>query len=165
MPSTIGRLQPMGLLGPNKTTRGVSCMSLLAAFPPKRCPQRPQALRILLCCCSADQSFTKKRYISLMLLTRFVEVIAFAQCCSQLVIDKNKASVRFGLMHLLATNLCVWFVTAVTETAEDYRQQDYFASREWPSCSCWFSNPCFSLPILFLHQFVRDFSVDVSFSR
>ncbi|PVD35083.1 hypothetical protein C0Q70_06364 [Pomacea canaliculata] len=47
----------------------------------------------------------------------------------KLVIDKNKASVRFGLMHLLATNLCVWFVTAVTETAEDYRQQDYFASR------------------------------------
>ncbi|KAK7503909.1 hypothetical protein BaRGS_00005032 [Batillaria attramentaria] len=47
----------------------------------------------------------------------------------KLVIDKNKASVRFGLMHLLATNLCVWFVTAVTETAEDYRQQDYFTSR------------------------------------
>ena len=45
----------------------------------------------------------------------------------QLVIDKNKASVRFGLMHLLATNLCVWVVTAVTETAEDYRQQDYIS--------------------------------------
>ena len=48
----------------------------------------------------------------------------------QLVIDKNKAAVRFGLMHLLATNLCVWFVTAVTETAEDYRQQDYMSNSE-----------------------------------
>ncbi|XP_012937494.1 proton channel OtopLc [Aplysia californica] len=46
----------------------------------------------------------------------------------KLVIDKNKASVRFGLMHLLATNLCVWFVTAITETAEDYKQQTYLSS-------------------------------------
>ncbi|GFR96383.1 otopetrin-1 [Elysia marginata] len=46
----------------------------------------------------------------------------------KLVIDKNKASVRFGLMHLLATNIAVWFVTAITETAEDYKQQDYFKS-------------------------------------
>ncbi|GFN98271.1 otopetrin-1 [Plakobranchus ocellatus] len=46
----------------------------------------------------------------------------------KLVIDKNKASVRFGLMHLLATNIAVWFVTAITETAEDYKQQDYFTS-------------------------------------
>ena len=28
-------------------------------------------------------------------------------------------------MHLLAANMCVWFVTAVTETSEDFRQQDY----------------------------------------
>ncbi|XP_059173812.1 proton channel OtopLc-like isoform X2 [Physella acuta] len=47
----------------------------------------------------------------------------------KLVIDKNKASVRFGLMHLLATNLAVWFVTAITETAEDFKQQNYFAIR------------------------------------
>ncbi|CAL1539090.1 unnamed protein product, partial [Lymnaea stagnalis] len=47
----------------------------------------------------------------------------------KLVIDKNKASVRFGLMHLLATNLAIWFVTAITETAEDFKQQSYFAIR------------------------------------
>ncbi|CAG5136815.1 unnamed protein product, partial [Candidula unifasciata] len=46
----------------------------------------------------------------------------------KLVIAKNKASVRFGLMHLLATNLAVWFVTAISETADDYKQQDYVAS-------------------------------------
>ncbi|RUS82167.1 hypothetical protein EGW08_010049 [Elysia chlorotica] len=46
----------------------------------------------------------------------------------KLVIDKNKASVRFGMMHLLATNIAVWFVTAITETAEDYKQQAYFTS-------------------------------------
>ena len=34
-------------------------------------------------------------------------------------------------MHLLATNLCVWFVTAVTETAEDYRQQDYISHSQF----------------------------------
>lgn len=39
----------------------------------------------------------------------------------QLVIDKNKAVVRFGMMHLMATNLCVVIVTIITETAEDYR--------------------------------------------
>lgn len=43
----------------------------------------------------------------------------------QLVIDKWKAMVRFGMMHLMATNLCVLLVTAITETAEDFRQQDY----------------------------------------
>ncbi|XP_033743719.1 proton channel OtopLc-like isoform X1 [Pecten maximus] len=43
----------------------------------------------------------------------------------KLVIDKAKPLVRFGMMHLMATNLCVVIVTAITETAEDYRQ-DYF---------------------------------------
>ena len=43
----------------------------------------------------------------------------------QLVIDKCKPFVRFGMMHLMATNICVVIVTSVLETAEDYRQQDY----------------------------------------
>ena len=38
-------------------------------------------------------------------------------------------------MHLLATNLCVWFVTAVTETAEDYRQQDYISHSQFIATS------------------------------
>lgn len=43
----------------------------------------------------------------------------------KLVIDKQKAFVRFGMMHIMATNLCVLLVAAITETAEDYRQQDF----------------------------------------
>lgn len=39
----------------------------------------------------------------------------------KLVIDKNKPVVRFGMMHLMATNICVVIVTIITETAEDYR--------------------------------------------
>ena len=54
--------------------------------------------------------------------------LPFLTCLFKLVIDKNKASVRFGLMHLLATNIAVWFVTAITETAEDYKQQAYLTS-------------------------------------
>ncbi|ESO90608.1 hypothetical protein LOTGIDRAFT_93639, partial [Lottia gigantea] len=46
----------------------------------------------------------------------------------KLVIDKHKAAVRFGLMHLLATNICVWLVTAVMETAEDFHQLHYQAN-------------------------------------
>eukprot|EP00106_Octopus_bimaculoides_P017136 XP_014784578.1 PREDICTED: otopetrin-2-like [Octopus bimaculoides] len=46
----------------------------------------------------------------------------------KLVINKSKALVRFGLMHLLATNLCVWSSTAIAETAKDYKQQTYFKS-------------------------------------
>ena len=45
----------------------------------------------------------------------------------QLVIDKQKACVRFGMMHIMATNLCVLLITAITETAEDYRHQDYLS--------------------------------------
>ncbi|KAL8589901.1 hypothetical protein ACOMHN_023988 [Nucella lapillus] len=66
-------------------------------------------------------------YVSHLIFT-FVQTF-FLFKNHKLVIDKNKASVRFGLMHLLATNLCVWFVTAVTETSEDYRQQDYLDNR------------------------------------
>ncbi|KAK3099634.1 hypothetical protein FSP39_007321 [Pinctada imbricata] len=43
----------------------------------------------------------------------------------KLVINKKKPGVRFGMMHLMATNICVLIVTAVTETNEDYRQQNY----------------------------------------
>lgn len=43
----------------------------------------------------------------------------------QLVIDKQKALVRFGMMHIMATNLCVLLVTVIAETAEDYRQEDF----------------------------------------
>jgi hypothetical protein len=45
----------------------------------------------------------------------------FFLLCFQLVIDKNKPVVRFGMMHLTATNVCVVIVTIITETAEDYR--------------------------------------------
>ncbi|KAK7096762.1 hypothetical protein V1264_003828 [Littorina saxatilis] len=66
-------------------------------------------------------------YVSHLIFT-FVQTF-FLFKNHKLVIDKNKASVRFGLMHLLASNLCVWFVTAVTETAKDYRQQDFHSNR------------------------------------
>jgi len=33
--------------------------------------------------------------------------------------------VRFGMMHIMATNLCGLLVTGITETAEDYRQQEF----------------------------------------
>lgn len=32
------------------------------------------------------------------------------------------------MMHLMATNICVLIVTAVMETNEDYRQQNYSAN-------------------------------------
>ncbi|KAK6172603.1 hypothetical protein SNE40_016226 [Patella caerulea] len=47
----------------------------------------------------------------------------------KLVIDKHKAAVRFGLMHLLATNICVWLVTAIMETSEDYNQLNYIVMK------------------------------------
>ncbi|KAH3841794.1 hypothetical protein DPMN_115274 [Dreissena polymorpha] len=43
----------------------------------------------------------------------------------KLVIDKQKALVRFGMMHIMATNLCVLLVTVIAETAEDFRQEDF----------------------------------------
>lgn len=46
----------------------------------------------------------------------------------KLVINKQKPFVRFGMMHLMATNICVLIVTAVTETNEDYRQQNYIVN-------------------------------------
>lgn len=49
-------------------------------------------------------------------------------CILQLVINKQKPFVRFGMMHLMATNICVLIVTAVMETNEDYRQQNYIAN-------------------------------------
>lgn len=35
---------------------------------------------------------------------------------------------RFGMMHLMATNICVLVVTAVMETNEDYRLQSYIVN-------------------------------------
>ncbi|XP_067663071.1 proton channel OtopLc-like isoform X2 [Haliotis asinina] len=61
----------------------------------------------------------------------------------KLVIDKCKPAVRFGLMHLLATNICVWAVTAVTETAEDSRQQDYFARVRQNHSSIYLTRSCY----------------------
>lgn len=46
----------------------------------------------------------------------------------QLVINKQKPFVRFGMMHLMATNICVLIVTAVMETNEDYRLQSYIVN-------------------------------------
>lgn len=43
----------------------------------------------------------------------------------KLVIDKQKALVRFGMMHVIATNCCALIVTAISETAEDYRQENF----------------------------------------
>ena len=41
------------------------------------------------------------------------------------LVSKQMTFVRFGMMHIMATNLCVLLVAAITETAEDYRQQDF----------------------------------------
>lgn len=46
----------------------------------------------------------------------------------KLVINKQKPFVRFGMMHLMATNICVLIVTAVMETNEDYRLQSYIVN-------------------------------------
>ena len=33
----------------------------------------------------------------------------------------HKAFVRFGMVHIAASNLCVWAYTSILETAEDVR--------------------------------------------
>ena len=40
---------------------------------------------------------------------------------SQIAINKHKAFVRFGLTHVVASNVCVWFLTTIMETSEDLR--------------------------------------------
>jgi len=42
----------------------------------------------------------------------------------QLALRKHKRIVDFGLMHLAATNLCVWFRYLVTEVAESVHEAD-----------------------------------------
>lgn len=37
---------------------------------------------------------------------------------------KYKYLARFGLMHMVATNLAVWFAEVVTETLRDIRHED-----------------------------------------
>ena len=37
--------------------------------------------------------------------------------------NKHKGFVRFGLTHIIATNICVWALAVITETAEDFRME------------------------------------------
>ena len=72
-------------------------------------------------------------------------------------------------MHLLATNLCVWFVTAVTETAEDYRQQDYishsqFIATSLPPAQCFLTTVSSWTPLFFLLSACLPQSVHGHFS-
>ena len=39
----------------------------------------------------------------------------------QVVINMHKVLVRFGIMHVVATNICCWLVTTVVEANEDFR--------------------------------------------
>ncbi|XP_076070404.1 proton channel OtopLc-like isoform X1 [Mytilus galloprovincialis] len=63
---------------------------------------------------------------ALHLLFTFVQTF-FLFKNHKLVIDKSKPIVRFGMMHLMATNICVVIVTIITETAEDYRFDSFAA--------------------------------------
>ena len=38
-----------------------------------------------------------------------------------MVVNKHKGFVRFGLTHIIATNICIWALATITETAEDFR--------------------------------------------
>ena len=40
-----------------------------------------------------------------------------------MVVNKHKGFVRFGLTHIIATNICIWALATITETAEDFRLQ------------------------------------------
>ncbi|KAK3599223.1 hypothetical protein CHS0354_012831 [Potamilus streckersoni] len=62
-------------------------------------------------------------YVMHLLFTFFQTFFLFKN--HKLVIDKQKARVRFGMMHLMATNIAVLLVTIITETAEDYRLKNY----------------------------------------
>ena len=42
----------------------------------------------------------------------------------QLALRKHKRIVNFGLMHLAATNLCVWFRYLVIEVTESVHEAD-----------------------------------------
>ncbi|XP_013410005.1 otopetrin-1 [Lingula anatina] len=58
---------------------------------------------------------------SLHLIFTFIQTFFLFKHCT-IVINKHKAFARFGVMHLLVTNLCVWLLYAVLETEEDYRK-------------------------------------------
>ena len=38
----------------------------------------------------------------------------------QIVVNVHKAVVRFGFMHMVATNVCVWIASTVAETQVDF---------------------------------------------
>ena len=40
-----------------------------------------------------------------------------------MVIKKHKAFVRFGLVHVVATNICVWILTIILETSEEWKEE------------------------------------------
>lgn len=50
---------------------------------------------------------------------RFVWVITLNHFCSQLNIHRFKVLARFGLMHIVATNVCVWIRTLVLESLKE----------------------------------------------
>merc|ERR1719500_847731 len=45
---------------------------------------------------------------------------------SRLNINKNKIMAKFGLMHLLATNCCIWIRTLVRESVREITESEEF---------------------------------------
>ena len=42
--------------------------------------------------------------------------------CSQIHIVRHRALAWFGLMHLMSTNMCLWFRTLIFEIMEEFNQ-------------------------------------------
>ena len=40
------------------------------------------------------------------------------------MVNKHKAFVRFGLTHIVATNICIWALATVIEIDEDYETRE-----------------------------------------
>ena len=43
----------------------------------------------------------------------------------QMVINFQKCIVKLGLLHLIATNICIWIFTIVLEASASYTHVDY----------------------------------------
>lgn len=48
----------------------------------------------------------------------------------QVEIDKNESIARFGLMHIIATNICVWLNTLVLEIMNEFSHMSSHGSNE-----------------------------------
>ena len=71
-----------------------------------------------------DRNTCTSTFINSQQFCHVIITIILSYFTFQIVINKHKAFVRFGLTHIVATNICIWALATVIEIDEAYETRE-----------------------------------------